>query len=59
MQTALARQVDILRALLETAGSKAQPFSRDWPRELVARPTSARSLPVVAALQGLSRFAAP
>jgi Dimethlysulfonioproprionate lyase len=58
-QTALARQVDSLRALLETAGSKAQPFLRDWPRELIARPLAAHSLPVVAALRTLSRFAAP
>jgi Dimethlysulfonioproprionate lyase len=59
MQSALVRQVNSLHALLETAGSKAQPFLRDWPRELVARPISARSLPVVAALRSLSRFAAP
>jgi hypothetical protein len=55
----LAREVDSLRALLETAGSKARPFLRDWPPELIARPVVARPLPVVAALSGLSRFAAP
>ena len=38
---------------------RLKPSSRDWPRELIARPIVARSLPVVAALQGLSRFAAP
>ena len=32
---------------------------RDWPRELIARPVGARSLPVVAALRGLARLAAP
>ena len=51
--------VEALRALLETAGPQAEPFLRDWPRELIARPISARSLPVVAALHGLSRSAAP
>lgn len=59
MHSALSRQVDILHALLETAGSQAQPFLRDWPPELIARPVVARSLPVVAALPGLSRYAAP
>jgi hypothetical protein len=51
--------VEAVRALLETAGPVAQAFLRDWPRELVARPTGARSLPVVSALEGLSRCAAP
>jgi hypothetical protein len=37
----------------------AEPFMRDWPRELIARPIGSRSLPVVATLHGLSRFAAP
>jgi hypothetical protein len=55
----LGRLVNILRKLLDTAGAEAEAFIRDWPRELIARPTSARSLPVVAAFQGLSRFAAP
>ena len=32
---------------------------RDWPRRLIARPVGARSLPVVAALRGLARLAAP
>jgi Dimethlysulfonioproprionate lyase len=59
MQSALGRQVNSLHALLEAAGSQAQPFLRDWPQDLVARPVVARSLPVVASLQGLSRFAAP
>ena len=30
--------VDALRALLETAGPRAQAFLDDWPRELIARP---------------------
>jgi hypothetical protein len=47
------------RDLLEAAGPEALPFLRDWPRELIARPRAARSLPVVSALQGISRFAAP
>jgi hypothetical protein len=51
--------VEALRALLETAGPQAEAFLRDWPSELVPRPVGARSLPVVAALQGLSRLAAP
>jgi hypothetical protein len=59
MQSALGRQVNSLHALLQAAGSQAQPFLRDWPQDLVARPVVARSLPVVASLQGLSRFAAP
>ena len=48
-----------LRALLETAGPEAQAFRSDWPRELIARPVGARSLPVVARLRGLARLAAP
>ncbi len=55
----LAPLVNLLRQLLETAGAEAEAFIGDWPRELVARPVVARSLPVVAALPGLSRFAAP
>ncbi|HXE24136.1 MAG TPA: dimethylsulfonioproprionate lyase family protein [Roseiarcus sp.] len=51
--------VDALRALLETAGPRAQAFLSDWPRELIARPVGARSLPVIAALRGLSSLAAP
>jgi hypothetical protein len=59
MRSALGRQVSSLHALLEAAGPQAQPFLRDWPQDLVARPVVARSLPVVASLQGLSRFATP
>jgi Dimethlysulfonioproprionate lyase len=59
MRSALGRQVNSLHALLEAAGPQAQPFLRDWPQDLVARPVVARSLPVVASLQGLSRFATP
>jgi hypothetical protein len=58
-QVPLRDLVDAVRSLLETAGPEAQPFLCDWPRELIARPTSARSLPVVSVLKGLSRFAAP
>jgi hypothetical protein len=58
-QEPLRSLLDAVRSLLETAGPEAQAFIRDWPRELVARPTSARSLPVVSAFRGLSRFAAP
>jgi hypothetical protein len=58
-QDPLRGLVDAMRSLLETAGPEGQPFIRDWPRELIARPTSARSLPVVSTLRGLSRFAAP
>ena len=56
---ALHSLVEALRALLETAGPQAGAFLRDWPRELIARPVGERSLLVVAALQGLSRLAAP
>ena len=55
----LAPLVNLLRQLLETADTEAEAFIRDWPRELVTRPVVARSLPVVAALLGQSRFAAP
>ena len=48
-----------LRKLLEGAGPEAKPFLRDWPQELIARPQGARMLPVVSALEGLSRYAAP
>jgi hypothetical protein len=47
-----------LRELL-VAAPDADAFLRDWPRELIARPIGGRSLPVVVALRGLSRFAAP
>ncbi len=56
---ALHSLVGALRALLETAGPQADAFLLDWPQELIARPVGAHSLPVVAALQGLSRLAAP
>jgi hypothetical protein len=59
LEERLERLVAALRELLATAGPEAGPFLRGWPRELVARPLIARSLPVVASLQGLSRFAAP
>jgi Dimethlysulfonioproprionate lyase len=55
----LGRLVDNLRELLETADAEAQPFIRDWPRKLIARPVVARSLRVVSALTGLSRYSAP
>ncbi|HEY1783660.1 MAG TPA: dimethylsulfonioproprionate lyase family protein [Roseiarcus sp.] len=51
--------VEALRALLETAGPQAEAFLSDWPRKLIARPFVARSLPVVAALEGLARLAPP
>jgi hypothetical protein len=59
LEEQLARVVNIVRELLETAGAEAQAFLREWPKALIARPVVARSLPVVASLQGLSRFAAP
>jgi hypothetical protein len=46
-----------LQDLLEGAGPAALPFLRDWPQELIARPVSARSLPIVPVIQGLGRFA--
>ncbi len=51
--------VDGLHALLASAGPEAQAFLHDWPRQLIARRFEARSLPVVSALEGASRFAAP
>ena len=51
--------VAALLDLLEQAGPAASPFLHDWPRALIARPQAERSLPVVAALEGLSRHAAP
>ncbi len=59
LEEPLGSVVNIVRELLETAGAEAEAFIREWPRELVARPVVARSLPVVAALQGLSRYSAP
>jgi hypothetical protein len=44
---------------LLASAPEAQPFLPDWPSELIARPVGARSLPVVAALRGLARLAAP
>ena len=55
---ALHSLVEALRALLASV-PQAEAFLRDWPSELIPRPVVARSLPVVAALQGLSRLAAP
>ena len=59
LERSLRPLVAALRELLETAGPEALPFVRDWPRELTPRPQAARSLAVVSALEGLSRFAAP
>jgi dimethlysulfoniopropionate lyase len=58
-QEPLRRLVDEMRSLLETTGPEGEPFIRDWPSELIARPRTARLLPVVSVLEGLSRFAAP
>jgi hypothetical protein len=51
--------VSALRSQLASAGPEARPFLHDWPRGLIARPLSARTLPVVSALEGLSQYAAP
>jgi hypothetical protein len=51
--------VAALGRLLEAAGPRAQPFLTDWPRDLTPRWFVARSLPVVSALDGIERFAAP
>jgi hypothetical protein len=58
-ENSLRTLVAALRALLDAARLTASPFLHDWPRALIARPQSAHSLPVVSALQGLYRFAAP
>jgi hypothetical protein len=50
--------VQAFRDLLASA-SEAEAFLRDWPQELIARPVGKRSLPVVATLEGLARWAAP
>jgi len=47
--------VGALRSLLASAGPELRPFLRDWPQELIARPQGAHTLPVVSALEGLSR----
>jgi hypothetical protein len=44
---------------LKAPAPRLKPFIRDWPRELIARPIGARSLPVVSALRDLSQYAAP
>jgi histidine ammonia-lyase len=59
LERSLRPLVAALRQRLETAGPEAPPFLRDWPQQLTPRPQAARSLPVVSALQGLKRFAAP
>jgi hypothetical protein len=59
LEEPLARVVNIVRELLETAGAEAEAFIREWPKALIARPVVARSLPVVSSLQGLSPYAAP
>jgi Dimethlysulfonioproprionate lyase len=59
LEERLARVVDIVRELLETAGADADAFIREWPKALIARPVVGRSLPVVSSLQGLSSYAAP
>jgi len=59
LHEALRPVVDAMRSLLGTAGPEAQAFLSDWPRELTARPIEARSLSVVGAVRGLSRYAAP
>ncbi len=59
LKDSLRPLVAALRDLLVAAGPQAVPFLHDWPRALIARPQSARPLPVVAALEGLSRYAAP
>jgi len=51
--------VAALSDLLEAAGPTASPFLHDWPRDLIARPQAARTLPVVSVLEGLSRYAVP
>lgn len=61
----MATVIQSLRALVQAfrellaSAPEAEPFLRDWPQELIARPVGARSLPVVGALNGLSRYAAP
>ena len=59
LEPTLRPLVAAICALLESVGREAEPFLQDWPRELIARPLTARSLPVVSALQDLSRYAAP
>lgn len=51
--------IGALRSLIETAGLESAPFLRDWPKALVERRVTPGSLPVVASLHGLSRYAAP
>jgi hypothetical protein len=46
------------RQLLASA-PETDAFLHDWPQTLITRPVGERSLPVVAALRGLSQLAAP
>jgi hypothetical protein len=59
LERSLRPLVAALRELPEAAGPEASPFLGDWPQELTPRPIVPRTLPIVSALQGLSRFAAP
>jgi hypothetical protein len=54
-------RVPLVHAFRELFASapEPEPFLRDRPPELIARPVSAGSIPVVAALRGLARLAAP
>ncbi len=56
-EESLRSLVVALRELL-AAAPDADAFLHDWRRELIARPMGRRSLPVVASLHGLWRFAA-
>jgi hypothetical protein len=40
-------------------GPEGSSFPLHWPRGLIARPSTAHSVPVVSVLEGLPRFAAP
>jgi mannose-6-phosphate isomerase-like protein (cupin superfamily) len=51
--------VDDAKALMAAAGANAEPFCLAWPQRLVARRAVSRSLPVLGALEGVERFAAP
>ena len=61
----MATVIQSLRPVVQGFGEllasapEAEAFLRDWPPELIARPVDKRSLPVVAALRGLARLAAP
>ncbi len=59
IENSLRPLVAAVRERLEAAGPAASAFLRDWPQNLIPRPQTPRTLPVVSTLEGLSRHAVP